>query len=79
MVFQGAGTLAARLDAALARSDGPIRPLILWADVGAGIGIPPAGSPGWMRRFLTEKTLSRDTTASGGNASLLAAADDEAG
>ncbi|SDW48958.1 bifunctional proline dehydrogenase/L-glutamate gamma-semialdehyde dehydrogenase PutA [Thiocapsa roseopersicina] len=83
LAFQGEEALAARLDAALARSEGPIRPLIPWvdvgADVGAGIGIPPAGSPGWIRRFLTEKTLSRDTTASGGNASLLAAADDEGG
>ncbi|QVL49308.1 MAG: hypothetical protein KFB96_01905 [Thiocapsa sp.] len=44
-----------------------------------GNGIPSAGSPGWIRRFLTEKTLSRHTAASGGNASPLAAADDEGG
>jgi RHH-type transcriptional regulator, proline utilization regulon repressor / proline dehydrogenase / delta 1-pyrroline-5-carboxylate dehydrogenase len=35
---------------------------------GAG---PKAGGPHYLHRFATERTLSVDTTASGGNASLL--------
>ena len=32
---------------------------------------PKAGGPHYLHRFATERTLSVDTTASGGNASLL--------
>jgi RHH-type proline utilization regulon transcriptional repressor/proline dehydrogenase/delta 1-pyrroline-5-carboxylate dehydrogenase len=32
---------------------------------------PKAGGPRYLHRFATERTLSIDTTASGGNASLL--------
>ena len=32
---------------------------------------PKAGGPNYLRRFATERTLSVDTTAAGGNASLL--------
>ena len=32
---------------------------------------PKAGGPRYLYRFATERTLSTDTTASGGNASLL--------
>ena len=32
---------------------------------------PKAGGPRYMHRFATEKTVSIDTTASGGNASLV--------
>jgi RHH-type proline utilization regulon transcriptional repressor/proline dehydrogenase/delta 1-pyrroline-5-carboxylate dehydrogenase len=32
---------------------------------------PKAGGPRYLHRFATERTLSVDTTASGGNASLL--------
>ncbi len=34
---------------------------------------PKAGGPRYLHRFAVERTLSVDTTASGGNASLLAA------
>ena len=32
---------------------------------------PKAGGPHYLPRFATERTLSVDTTAAGGNASLL--------
>jgi RHH-type proline utilization regulon transcriptional repressor/proline dehydrogenase/delta 1-pyrroline-5-carboxylate dehydrogenase len=32
---------------------------------------PKAGGPHYLHRFATERTLSVDTMASGGNASLL--------
>ncbi len=38
---------------------------------------PKTGGPHYLHRFATERTLSIDTTASGGNASLLSLADDE--
>jgi RHH-type transcriptional regulator, proline utilization regulon repressor / proline dehydrogenase / delta 1-pyrroline-5-carboxylate dehydrogenase len=38
---------------------------------------PKTGGPFYLHRFATERTLSIDTTASGGNASLLSLADDE--
>jgi RHH-type proline utilization regulon transcriptional repressor/proline dehydrogenase/delta 1-pyrroline-5-carboxylate dehydrogenase len=34
---------------------------------------PKAGGPHYLQRFATEKTLSINTTAAGGNAALLAA------
>jgi RHH-type proline utilization regulon transcriptional repressor/proline dehydrogenase/delta 1-pyrroline-5-carboxylate dehydrogenase len=40
---------------------------------------PKAGGPHYLHRFATERTLSIDTTASGGNASLLSLSDDEDG
>ena len=33
---------------------------------------PKAGGPRYLHRFATERTVSIDTTAAGGNASLLA-------
>ncbi|BBK30151.1 L-proline dehydrogenase /delta-1-pyrroline-5-carboxylate dehydrogenase [Stella humosa] len=38
---------------------------------------PKAGGPHYLPRFATERTLSVDTTAAGGNASLLSLAEDE--
>ena len=38
---------------------------------------PKTGGPHYLHRFATERVLSIDTTASGGNASLLSLADDE--
>jgi RHH-type transcriptional regulator, proline utilization regulon repressor / proline dehydrogenase / delta 1-pyrroline-5-carboxylate dehydrogenase len=32
---------------------------------------PKAGGPGYLQRFTTERTLTINTTAAGGNASLL--------
>jgi RHH-type proline utilization regulon transcriptional repressor/proline dehydrogenase/delta 1-pyrroline-5-carboxylate dehydrogenase len=67
----------------LGRRDGPIVPLILHregdeADMAeqGGIGHPLATSPRYLRRFVHERTLTIDTTASGGNAALLGAAAD---
>ena len=67
----------ARLAAALAATDGPIRPVIPWTPKGDGIGSTAPGSWHYLHRFLTEKTISNDTTASGGNASLLAIGGEE--
>ncbi|MBK1696289.1 bifunctional proline dehydrogenase/L-glutamate gamma-semialdehyde dehydrogenase PutA [Rhodovibrio salinarum] len=67
---------AAAVNALLAELDGPIRTLIRFrptpADAGAGdLGQPVASSPAYLHRFVHERSLSIDTTASGGNASLL--------
>jgi len=67
----------ARIAEALAATDGPIRPIIPWSPKGNGIGSTAAGTPHYLHRFLTEKTISNDTTASGGNASLLAIGGEE--
>jgi RHH-type proline utilization regulon transcriptional repressor/proline dehydrogenase/delta 1-pyrroline-5-carboxylate dehydrogenase len=39
---------------------------------------PKAGGPRYLHRFATERTLTVDTTAAGGNASLLSLAEEEA-
>ena len=67
---------AARLASALAATEGAIRPVVAWTPTGNGIGSTAPGSPHYLHRFLTEKTISNDTTASGGNASLLAIGDE---
>ncbi len=33
---------------------------------------PKAGGPNYLARFMVERTFSQDTTAAGGNATLLA-------
>jgi RHH-type proline utilization regulon transcriptional repressor/proline dehydrogenase/delta 1-pyrroline-5-carboxylate dehydrogenase len=38
---------------------------------------PKAGGPFYLHRFGVERSLSIDTTAAGGNASLLSLRDDE--
>jgi RHH-type proline utilization regulon transcriptional repressor/proline dehydrogenase/delta 1-pyrroline-5-carboxylate dehydrogenase len=38
---------------------------------------PKAGGPHYLHRFATEKTITVDTTAAGGNASLLCLSEDE--
>ncbi|MGB5467848.1 MAG: hypothetical protein WBM84_17400 [Sedimenticolaceae bacterium] len=58
----------------LAQRDGAIRPLIPFAvrrHEGGAPGCPLAGSPAYLYRFLLERSVSIDTTASGGNASLF--------
>jgi len=37
---------------------------------------PKAGGPRYLHRFATERTISVDTTAAGGNATLLSLQDD---
>jgi RHH-type proline utilization regulon transcriptional repressor/proline dehydrogenase/delta 1-pyrroline-5-carboxylate dehydrogenase len=39
---------------------------------------PKIGGPHYLHRFMTERTLSIDTTAAGGNASLMSLRDDDA-
>ncbi len=50
----------------LAERDGAILPLIMGAPAAA-----PICTPAWFERFVHERTLTIDTTASGGNAALL--------
>jgi RHH-type proline utilization regulon transcriptional repressor/proline dehydrogenase/delta 1-pyrroline-5-carboxylate dehydrogenase len=38
---------------------------------------PKAGGPRYLYRFATERTVSTDTTAAGGNATLLSLQDDD--
>ena len=38
---------------------------------------PKAGGPHYLHRFATERAISRDTTAAGGNASLMSLEEDE--
>ncbi|HET7312790.1 bifunctional proline dehydrogenase/L-glutamate gamma-semialdehyde dehydrogenase PutA [Salinisphaera sp.] len=38
---------------------------------------PKAGGPNYLHRFATERAVSRDTTAAGGNASLMSLEEDE--
>jgi RHH-type proline utilization regulon transcriptional repressor/proline dehydrogenase/delta 1-pyrroline-5-carboxylate dehydrogenase len=62
VVLWGAPSLASMARQALARRQGPILPLITDADVG--------------RHCMVERHLCIDTTAAGGNTSLLARAVD---
>ncbi len=74
VAFSGGHADAKAIARALADGDGPIRPLIPYAELehrGGAPGSPLAGSPNYLHRFLLERSLSVDTTASGGNASLF--------
>ncbi|MBK1668516.1 hypothetical protein CKO28_10775 [Rhodovibrio sodomensis] len=67
---------AAAVNARLAELDGAIRTLVCFrptpsGDGAADAGQPVASSPAYLHRFVHERALSVDTTASGGNASLL--------
>ncbi|MEE8226413.1 MAG: aldehyde dehydrogenase family protein, partial [Kiloniellales bacterium] len=61
IAFAGPASEARSLNRALAARDGAILPLIITGAEGA-FG---------LHRFVTERTLSVDTTASGGNATLM--------
>ncbi len=74
VAYAGPGRLANAIGRALADRNGPILPLILFADgpdPALGMGAPPAGCAHYLGRFVHERSLCVDTTASGGNASLL--------
>jgi RHH-type proline utilization regulon transcriptional repressor/proline dehydrogenase/delta 1-pyrroline-5-carboxylate dehydrogenase len=74
VALAGPHALAKALNRALAECDGAIRPLIPFAldrHAGGAPGCPLAGSPGYLHRFVLERAVSIDTTASGGNASLF--------
>ena len=63
----------------LAEGEGRIRALIPYAELehpGGAPGSPLAGSPHYLHRFVLERSLSVDTTASGGNASLFSLEED---
>lgn len=70
----GEHALATAINRGLAKGDGAIRSIILFAeapDQRAGLGNPLSPGPHYLHRFAHERTLSIDTTAAGGNASLL--------
>jgi RHH-type proline utilization regulon transcriptional repressor/proline dehydrogenase/delta 1-pyrroline-5-carboxylate dehydrogenase len=74
VALAGPLVLATAINRQLAAREGLICPLIPHledARAGCAIGQPPSGSPHYLHRFTYERTLSIDTTASGGNASLL--------
>jgi RHH-type proline utilization regulon transcriptional repressor/proline dehydrogenase/delta 1-pyrroline-5-carboxylate dehydrogenase len=81
IAFAGEGSTARAVSATLADTDGPLRPLILFRETPeagedmVGQGQPVASSPHYLHRFVHERSLSIDTTASGGNASLLSIED----
>lgn len=61
VVVNDPGELAREVDNIISRRDGALLPLIT-----------ESSGPAMLRRFMIEKVVSTDTTASGGNASLLA-------
>ena len=72
VAFAGPITEAKPIQAALGARDDRIVPLVLSGD-GMTVpgGDPVPGGPHYLHRFVTERTLAIDTTAAGGNASLL--------
>ncbi|MCP4327135.1 MAG: bifunctional proline dehydrogenase/L-glutamate gamma-semialdehyde dehydrogenase PutA [Alphaproteobacteria bacterium] len=69
IAFAGTEDRARDLDRILAAREGPIIPLIVErSDIAAEVGFSNVGD---IYRFATERSLSIDTTASGGNASLF--------
>lgn len=78
VALAGPVELAIAINRELATADAPIRPVICFREDAAsniGAGQPLAGSPHYLHRFVHERSLSIDTTASGGNASLLSIGD----
>ncbi len=81
VAFAGEGRTAREASAVLAGLDGPLRQLVLFQETATdsddfiGQGQPVASSPHYLYRFVHERSLSVDTTASGGNASLLSIED----
>ena len=70
--FSGPPGIASEIGRMLAERDISIAPLILHSErLETIIGCPPWGSPHYLSRFVFERTLTVDTTSSGGNASLL--------
>jgi len=78
----GPHALAKALGRRLAEGEGAIGALIPWAETGhagGAPGSPLAGSPRYLHRFVLERALSIDTTASGGNASLFSLEEGQGG
>jgi len=80
VALAGSQVLARATAQKLAALEGPIRPLVVHADRGDAAemaGNPLASGPHYLHRFTTERSLSIDTTAAGGNASLLSLGDEQ--
>jgi RHH-type proline utilization regulon transcriptional repressor/proline dehydrogenase/delta 1-pyrroline-5-carboxylate dehydrogenase len=70
--FSGPPEIASEIARMLASRDALIVPLVIHDErFEVSIGLPPCGSPHYLSRFVFERTLTIDTTSSGGNASLL--------
>lgn len=68
IVYSGDTTQVLPLNQALAARDGNLAQLIVETDA---VKLPTIGSPYYLLRFITERTRSDNTTAVGGNATLL--------
>jgi RHH-type proline utilization regulon transcriptional repressor/proline dehydrogenase/delta 1-pyrroline-5-carboxylate dehydrogenase len=79
VAFAGPEELARAINRVLASRDGPIIAPIVQARNGEAASSPLPGGPHYLHRFATEHALSIDTTAAGGNASLLSIGDETAG
>lgn len=78
VAFAGQIATAVEINRLLADADAPIRPVVPFREDPAsetGAGQPLVASPHYLHRFVHERSLSIDTTASGGNASLLSIGD----
>jgi RHH-type proline utilization regulon transcriptional repressor/proline dehydrogenase/delta 1-pyrroline-5-carboxylate dehydrogenase len=73
--YAGSAAAAADIDRVLAERQGSIIPFI--AQLNEAPDLAGFADTGDLYRFATERTLSVDTTASGGNASLFTIGDDE--
>ncbi|MFQ5954034.1 MAG: bifunctional proline dehydrogenase/L-glutamate gamma-semialdehyde dehydrogenase PutA [Kiloniellales bacterium] len=74
VAFSGSAETALAINRALAARDGPIVPFVARiADAAGPTGaVPSSGARRYLHRYATERTVSVDTTAAGGNAALMA-------
>jgi RHH-type proline utilization regulon transcriptional repressor/proline dehydrogenase/delta 1-pyrroline-5-carboxylate dehydrogenase len=73
----GPDSLARAVNRCLAGREGAILPLVVHAtSAGDRVASPLPGGPNYLHRFVTEHAQSIDTTAAGGNASLLSLGED---
>jgi RHH-type proline utilization regulon transcriptional repressor/proline dehydrogenase/delta 1-pyrroline-5-carboxylate dehydrogenase len=72
VALAGPDALARAVNRYLAGREGAIQPLVVHArSAGDRVASPLPGGPNYLHRFVTEHSQSIDTTAAGGNASLL--------
>jgi RHH-type transcriptional regulator, proline utilization regulon repressor / proline dehydrogenase / delta 1-pyrroline-5-carboxylate dehydrogenase len=77
VALAGSDALARAVSGCLAAREGAILPLVVHArSAGDRVASPLPGGPNYLHRFLTEHAQSIDTTAAGGNASLLSLGED---
>ena len=82
VAFAGSLETARAINLRLANGDGPIIPLIhrlVQSESAMSELLATMRGPIYLARFATERTVSMDTTAAGGNAALLAMDEDDIG